>query len=145
MTKPRQSAAGYAMDLYARRSPDSFVCAPILESMKSAKKRHLLRFIAFAEEPGCEIRPIADLSDTGLAVVEQLCTLDGEWWGYITSDKAVCTPSVCRLLHAKLGAPPGRFFTDVMPWSRSEIKRYEFTRLQHFRLLMSRLPRQSFE
>ena len=137
----QEVADAYVLDLFYKRDPSMFAATPVDElGVVRPKKRHMLRFIAspamldLNDNTMPFIGYIAFLPDA--TIVDQMITVRGEWWGYITSEKPMLTSVICDNIFRALSFIPGRFFTDELPWTRQEIKRYEYTKLQHFKLIM---------
>jgi len=58
---------------------------------------------------------------------------NNEWWIYLNSLKPIKTFLVCKYIHQVCKLENGFFFTDEIPGGRKSIKRYDFTKLQHFK------------
>ena len=134
-----QAAFAYAMDLFHKRDPTLLVNQLIDLCDVNSKKRHFIRFVA-CKADGAQIPqgPLAlTLEDQRyICVVDEMWLVDGEWWGYITSHKYISTSRVCHMVHKALNYAVGNFYTDELPWQRDEIKRYDYTKLQHFKATM---------
>ena len=132
-TTMKKNAAETAADLFKGRSIHSVSWSPIT-TIDTTRKRHFIRFIGFDKLIQSEAVPTH--LNGGVLVVEQMCTVYGEWWAYIQTDKPIETYKVTQMLQKEYSFSEGEFFTDVFPWARKDIKRYDYTRLQHFKLMM---------
>jgi hypothetical protein len=125
--------------LFYARAPESFLCCPVMELSTGNVKRHLLRFIVRTSRMGGLCVP--KRLHWGADIVDQIWLNEqGEWWGYVHTDKAMLTRRVCMLLQSEIfqGAE-GVFYTDELPWPRASLKRYDYVRVKHFELLIQRI------
>lgn len=132
---------------YLNRKPESFANVPIDSKSKQLKKRHCVRYVG--SEP-LQMLTMEKLPKTfsvpiSLTKLFSQCTIvdsvnyQNEWWIYILSSKAIKTFTVCDFIYEICALNDGFFFTDEIPGGRGEVKRYEYTKLQHFKHCISEL------
>jgi hypothetical protein len=146
-------AAFEARLLFLDRDPNSISNIPVDMTSKKLKKRHCLRFVA---NNAISAFTISQLSTTvpfyvspttssctysidNISSIQSECTImdsahfQNEWWIYIQSSKPTKTSTICSFVFNKCSLDDGCFFTDEIPGGKSETKRYEYTKLQHFK------------
>lgn len=82
-----------------------------------------------------------------ISPTSSVCTImdhacwENEYWIYLQSSLPVKTSTVCNYIYQTCSLEGGCFFTDEIPGGRVHTKRYEFTKLQHFKRGISELQR----
>jgi hypothetical protein len=150
------SAVLEARFLYLNRTPESFANVPVDPKSKQLRKRHCIRFVGNEKiSATCTsklplnflVSPTCCTFDYSTIVKQQQypsqlssqCTImdyanyENEWWIYVQSSKPTRTFIVCNFIYEVCGLNDGCFFTDEIPGGRDQIKRYEYTKLQHFK------------
>jgi hypothetical protein len=148
------SAVLEARFLYLNRKPESFANVPVNPQSKQLRKRHCIRFVgnekvsaacasklpmSFFVSPTCASLQYATIIQQHQSQLSSQCTIvdyvnyENEWWIYAQSSKPTKTFIVCNFIYEVCGLKDGCFFTDEIPGGRDQIKRYEYTKLQHFK------------
>jgi hypothetical protein len=150
------SAVLEARFLYLNRNPDSFSNVPVDPASKQLRKRHCIRFVgneqisadcisklpaSFFVSPTCTSFNYSDVMQHQQhpSQLSSRCTIvdcvnyENEWWIYAQSSKPTKTFIVCNFIYEVCRLKEGCFFTDEIPGGRDQVKRYEYTKLQHFK------------
>ncbi len=141
--------------LYLERDPKSFSNIPINPLSKQLRKRHCLRFVGddmisqdtvsklprtfFVSPTSCSFEYSTTSQLASTCTVVDSVQFKNEWWIYIQSSKPTKTFTVCNFIYNTCMLDNGCFFTDEIPGGRGQTKRYEFTKLQHFKHCIAEL------
>jgi len=150
------SAVLEARFLYLNRKPDSFSNVPVDPASKQLRKRHCIRFVgneqilaacisklpaSFFVSPTCTSFNYSDVMQhqhqpsqlSSRCTIVDCVNYENEWWIYAQSSKPTKTFIVCNFIYEVCRLKEGCFFTDEIPGGRDQVKRYEYTKLQHFK------------
>ena len=145
-----------AQSLYLKRDPHGIAVVPVNYDSKQTAKRHCIRYVKGGDfinldevsKLPCMFsmsssfqhyqkhRPSSYYDNYHLDVV---CTVvdyayyKNEWWIYLNSSRSIKTSAVCNYIYKVCDMQSGLFFTDEIPGGRKHTKRYDFTKLQHFK------------